>query len=244
MEAVSVVINVVPYFFLSHFIGKSVSGQVQQYGGDYFSFVFVGVVVQEYLLLPLYSFSRHIRESQLNGTLEAVLSTQTPLYTVILSSALYPLLWATIHIMIYIGFAVSVLHFRLSSVNWIAAFLVLIFAILVSSGIGILSASFILIFKRSDPFAWLMTGMSTVFAGVLYPVNVLPGWLRVVSDLFPLRYAIDGMRWAVLQNASWAEFWVSLRALAAFAAILLPLSLMVFYRVNQHVRVTGTITDY
>jgi ABC-2 type transport system permease protein len=244
MEAISAVLTVVPYYFLAHFVGLPAGAQVPQYGGDYFSFILVGVVVQQYLLAPLYLFTRHIRESQLNGTLEAVLSTQTPLHTVIVSSALYPLLWSTIHVFFYLWFARAILHFSFAHVNWIAAILILSFAVIVSGAIGILSASFILVFKRADPFTWLMTGMSTIFAGVLYPVTVLPVRLRVFSDLLPLRYAIEGMRGAMLQNRSLVECWASLRPLIIFAVVLLPLSLLIFHYVNRHVRITGTIADY
>ncbi len=244
MEAVSIVLTLVPYYFLAHFIGGSLGAQIPQYRGDYFSFVLVGVVVQQYLLAPLYLFTRHIRESQLNGTLEVVMSTQTPLHTIILSSALYPLLWATTHLIAYLLFAGTVLHFRFGQVNWAAALLILLLAIVVSAAMGILSASFILAFKRADPFTWLITGMSTVFAGVLYPISVLPSWLKVFSDVLPLRYAIEGMRGALLQNASWPESWASLGPLVGFAAVLLPLSLIVFNQVTRHVRTTGTMGDY
>src|SRR5688572_22526157 len=70
MEVLSLVVNIVPYYFLARFVGESLKGELQQYGGDYFSFMLVGLAVNDYLILPLSLFSRQIRESQLNGTLE------------------------------------------------------------------------------------------------------------------------------------------------------------------------------
>src|SRR5258706_12833944 len=84
LEVIYLFLGIIPYFFLARFIGPSVNGTLREYGGDYFSFVLIGIMLQEYLAMPLTLFSRHIRESQLNGTLESLLSTQTPLNVVIL----------------------------------------------------------------------------------------------------------------------------------------------------------------
>src|SRR5687767_9091869 len=111
-------VNILPYYFLSRFVGEALKGDLQQYGGDYFSFMLIGLALNDYLIVPLGLFSRHIRESQLNGTLEAVLSTQTPLHTVILSSALYPFVRASINAAAYIGLGIAVFGVRFGAVNW------------------------------------------------------------------------------------------------------------------------------
>jgi ABC-2 type transport system permease protein len=244
MELAYLFVSIVPYYFLSRFIGPSVSDSLKPFGGDYFSYILVGIVLQEYLTMPVILFSRHIRESQLNGTLEALLSTQTSLNRVILLSACYPFVWATVNALLYVGFAVLVFGVKFGAVNWIGAALTLLSALLVFCGIGILSASFILVFKRGDPFTVLVNTASWVFAGVLYPVSSLPSWLRFVSAVLPIRYAIDGMRGAVLKNASWMELWPSLGPLLGFALLTLPLSLVTFHYANRWVRTVGSLNEY
>jgi ABC-2 type transport system permease protein len=138
MELLYLFLNIIPYFFLAKFIGPSVSGSLQQYGGDYFLFVLVGLVLQEYLTVPLTLFSRHIRESQLNGTLEALLSTQTSLNEVVLFSALYPFFWATLNVVMYFVFGIAFLGVRFENANWAAAVFIKTLAVLVFCGIGIL----------------------------------------------------------------------------------------------------------
>ena len=244
MEVSAIVINVVQFYFLSRFIGQAFRADLQSYGGDYFSFALVGLAVNDYLLLPLSLFSRQVRESQLNGTLEAVLSTQTSLHTVMLSSAVYPVLWASIKGVIYIALGVALFGLNVGAVNWLAAALILILALTVFAGIGVLSASFILVFKQGDPLAFLIGGLSWVFAGVLYPVSVLPGPLKAISALMPVRYAIDGVRAAVLQNAAWGEMWPKIGMLMVLALILVPLGFATFYYANKRVRITGSLGDY
>jgi ABC-2 type transport system permease protein len=95
-QVASVLFTVASYYFLARFIGSSVVPGLDAYGGDYFAFVLIGVALYDYLGTSLNAFSRSIRESQLTGTLEALLSTQTSLPTVILSSSAYPFLWTSL----------------------------------------------------------------------------------------------------------------------------------------------------
>jgi len=244
IEVLHLFLSIIPYYFLARFIGPAVSGSLQQYGGDYFSFVLVGILLQEYLAMPVTLFARQIRESQLNGTLESLLSTQTSLSTVILLSAVYPFLWATINVIMYVVLGITVFGVHFGQANWIAAALILVCALLAFCGIGILSASFILVFKRGDPLTIGISATSWVFAGVLYPVSSLPSALRVVSAVLPIRYAIDGMRAAVLQSASLQQLWPSLGPLLLFAAVTLPLGLFSFHHANKWVRTVGSLSEY
>ena len=63
--------------------------------------------------------------------------------------------------------------------------LILLLSVGVFSCFGILSAAFILLFKRTSPIALLMEGAAWLLGGVLYPVTVLPDWLRRCSNLPP-----------------------------------------------------------
>jgi ABC-2 type transport system permease protein len=244
LELVAFFLAIVPFYFLARFIGPSVSGQLDDYGGDYFAFVLIGIILQEYLTSPLMLFSRHIRDAQLNGTLESTLSTQTPLTQVILGSALYPFLWATFNVLLYVMLGFTVFGVRLPGANWAAAALILILALVVFCGIGILSASFILIFKRGDPMGMLISIASMVFAGVLYPVSTLPSWLRTISNILPTRYAIDGMRGALLRHATWTELWPTMGSLLIFAFLIVPFGLAAFHFANRWVRTVGSLSEY
>ncbi len=165
------------------------------------------MALHDYLATSLDAFSRSIRESQLAGTLEALLSTQTSLPTIILSSSTYPFLWTSLGVVLYLVLGVELFEVQLTSGNWAAAVLILILAVIVFCSLGILSASFIMVFKRGSPIGWLFGGLSWLLGGVLYPVTVLPEWLQQVSRLLPITYAIEGMRAALLQAVSWPELW-------------------------------------
>jgi len=242
-QVASIFLSIATYYFLARFVGSSLVLGLDAYGGDYFAFALIGVALHDYLATSLDAFSRSIRESQLAGTLEALLSTQTSLATIILSSSVYRFLWTSFGVILYLALGVGLFGMRLAPGNWPAVALILILAVIVFSGLGILSASFIMVFKRGSPIAWLFGGVSSLLGGVLYPVTVLPEWLQQVSVL-PITYAIEGMRAALLRAAPWPELWHSLGPLLLFALTVLPLSLLSFQYATRRARINGTLAQY
>ena len=243
-QLASVLLSIASYYFLARFIGSALAPGLDAYGGDYFAFVLIGVALHDYLGTSLDAFSRSIRESQLAGTLEALLSTQTSLPTVILSSSAYPFLWTSLGVVLYLSLGIGLFGMRLAPGNWVAAAVILILAVVVFSGFGILSASFIMVFKRGSPITWLFGGLSWLLGGVLYPVAVLPEWLQRVSALLPVTYAIEGMRAALLRAAPWPELWGSVGPLLLSALAVLPLSLLSFQYATRRTRIAGTLAQY
>ena len=125
-----------------------------------------------------------------------------------------------------------------------AAMLFIILAVVVFSGLGILSASFVMILKRGSPISWILNWLSWLLGGVLYPVTILPEWLRQLSLLLPITYVIEGMRAALIGAAAWSELWHSLGPLIVFALTIIPLAILSFYYATRRARVTGTLPHY
>jgi len=61
--------------------------------------------------------------------------------------------------------------------------------------LGILGAALVLRFgPASEWFIWPMPAIVAPFAGVFYPVSILPRWMRAVSRLLPPAYVFDALR--------------------------------------------------
>ena len=54
------------FFFLSELFGSAIAPQLVEYGGNYFSFVLIGLAFTGFLGLSLSSFAESIREGQLS----------------------------------------------------------------------------------------------------------------------------------------------------------------------------------
>jgi ABC-2 type transport system permease protein len=111
-------------------------------------------------------------------------------------------------------------------------------------GVGILSASFILVYKTGNPFGWILGTVSGLLGGVVFPVALLPPWIRWVSSLLPVTYALDGMRKCLLASAGFAEVLPDIAALAVFNIILLPASLIAFRLAVRKAKRDGTLSHF
>jgi ABC-2 type transport system permease protein len=125
--------------------------------------VLIGIAFVGYQGVALYTFSRVIRSAQTQGTLEAVLVTLTPLPTILLSSSLWSFIFASLRVLTYLLAGVLVFSADLGQANVVTGLVVLLLTIATLSGIGILSASFIMVFKRGSPTNFGASGASRPF---------------------------------------------------------------------------------
>ena len=235
LEAIHILITVAAFFFLAQLLGAE---SLQGY--DSFPFMLIGLAVNAYMTTCMICFTQVVRESQLSGTLKAVLVTPTSPTEFLAFSSFYPLTRAGIDAVVYATAGVA-LGLSLDRVNVFPALLVFVGSVLAFSSIGMISAAFILIFKRGDPLLWLFGSGSWLLGGVMYPTDVLPQWLRPLAEFLPITHALRGLRAALLADAPLSVVGPDLVALALFAAVGLPVSIAIFEIGLRRARVTGTL---
>jgi ABC-2 type transport system permease protein len=231
-------------YFLGRFLRQQGLEAVTSFAHDYFSFVILGIAFFDYLGTALNCFAHAIREGQVTGTLETLLVTQTRLESIVLGSSLYPFLSSTARVTSYLVLGALFFGLPLGNADWGAALLLLVLSILAFSSFGIVSASFTLLFKRGDPFTWLLLGASGLLGGVFYPVAVLPAWLKAVAQFLPITYCLEGMRRALLAGDGVAELWRETLVLLLFAGVGLPLALALFRWSVHRAKLTGALAQY
>jgi len=227
--------NILTYYFVAKLIGTAGMKYLEPYGGDYFSFVLIGIAFSGYLMVSLRGFSESVRDEQMMGTLEAMLVTPTDASAIITLSTLWSFIFASFRVLLGVS---------LAGANVLAALIILVLTIVCFSSIGILSASFIMIFKRGDPINMLFMSTSELFGGVFFPISVLPAWLQTVSHLLPMTYSLNGMRHALLQGYTLRELTPEIGTLVLFSAILVPLSLLAFRYAVRKAKMEGTLVHY
>jgi ABC-2 type transport system permease protein len=242
-EMVETLLGVAAFYYLSQFIEVPAFARAQPAGG-YFAFAVVGFAFFDYLTVALNAFDQSLEEARRNGTLEYLLVTQTTLPVILAGSAIYPFILLSLRTTVYLGWAVFLFNFPINRANWIGAILVLAASVLAFAGLGVLSASYSLLFKRGNPVKWLFLGVAGLVSGVMYPVTVLPSYLQSLARLVPVTYSLQGMRIALLQQASISTLWPTLRALLLFALVLLPVSFAVFSWALRRTKVTGTLSHF
>lgn len=236
--------SVAIFYFLSELFGSAMSPQLEAYGGNYFSFVLIGLAFTGFLGLSLSSFATSIREGQMMGTLEIMLLSPTRLSVILLSSSIWSYLLTTFRVVLYLVVGAFVFGADLGNANVGGALLIMFLSIASFTGIGVLSAALVLIVKKGDPVALILNGASSLLAGVFYPVTVLPNWLEPVSQVLPLTYALDAMRLAMLQGHSIYELRNDIYILLLFTFVLTPISFLVFRRALKRAKKEGSLIQY
>jgi ABC-2 type transport system permease protein len=244
LQMASIFVSTLMFFFLSRLVGKGVADQLAPYGGDYFSFVLIGIAFTDYLSVSLGSFANQIRNAQVQGTLEALLVTPTSVSTILFSSSLYNFFFTSLRVFLYLAIGVFLFGLKLHITSLLAFLVIMILTILAFSSFGLISAAFIIVFKQGSPISFLMTVTSGLLGGVFYPLSVLPSWLEPFANLLPITHALEAMRQILLNGATLGSVYDKALILLLFAGILLPLGLAAFGYGLKLARKEGSLAHY
>lgn len=242
-EIAGAIVNVFIFYFVSEFFGSAISGALEQYGGNYFLFVIIGIAFTTYLRVGLGGISTKVRDGQLMGTLELMLISPSALPVTLLSSALWGHLMATFGVVTYVVFAIAVGP-DLGSPNLAIAVMALLIAIIGFNAIGLIVAASVIVLKQGSPVNWLVNTASVLLAGVFYPTSVLPDVLRTLAQALPMTHALEIVRRSLLAGESMATLAPSFVALVALTAIYLPLGLLASHWAVRLAQTDGSLTAY
>lgn len=236
--------STITFFFIAKLFGGAALPYLKDYNADYFSFVLIGIAFSEYLYTALNAFMDAIRDEQLTGTLENILLSPINIPSFVICGSLWNFLFTSLRIACYLIIGWLLFGFDISRINYLSAFVVLILTILSFSGLGMFSASFIIIFKRGEPINFIFSGLSRFLGGVYFPITILPLWIRNISFLLPITYALNGMRKAVLNNADLFSLGYDILCLIIFIALLLPLGILSFRLALRRAKKEGSLLYY
>jgi ABC-2 type transport system permease protein len=242
LEIIQALFGAALFYYVAQFVDSPELRSALPQGSSYFAYSLIGFVFFDYLGAALDSIDRSLEEARDTGTLEPLLVTQVPLPVALIGSAAYPFVATTVRIAVYLAWGALLFGFPLRQANWLSVIAVLIATLLAFSGLGLLSGAYLLLFKRGNPSKWFLLGVSSVAGGMLFPVTILPEWLQFVARLNPVTYALEAMRASLLNAASIFEIARPLGILLLFAAVLLPISIVVFGWALRRTKITGTLT--
>lgn len=239
-----ILFKLLTFYFLGKLVAGAVLPQLAPYGNSYFPFVMLGLALAGFQGVALTAISSNVLYGMYTGTLEAMLVTRTSLSTIVFASMFYQFSLALLEILVYLAFSFLFFGVSLGQANLPATAVLLVLALLSHLPIGILSAGFILIFKRGDPVTLILGHLSALLGGVYFPLQVLPQWVQTVSQFLPFTHALEGLRQAVLNGKGLLDLSHQVAILSAFALVLLPLSLAFFAWAVRQAKRLGTLSQF
>lgn len=189
------------------------------------------------------SFALKLREEQMTGTFEALVATPISPSLLVLSSAVFDLILATVSGLVLIGAAVTIFGLRLEldpvSIGTAAVALVGCLGLFASLGVAV--AAVTVVFKRMTGLVGMVIAGLALLGGVYFPIEVLPDPLEWVASALPFTWGLDVLRASLLGGE--VDAW-RLGGLFASAALLLPVALLAFGAAVRRARQTGTLGQY
>lgn len=132
----------------------------------------------------------------------------------------------------------------LAGANVTAAVLILLSASLAISGLGLMGAALILLYKRGNAVAWAVEAAMALLSGVFFPPQLLPAPLQKLSLLLPQTYALEGLRGTLLQGRSTLALLPDMGMLALFALALIPAGVLALRCAYRQAQVRGSLAQY
>jgi ABC-2 type transport system permease protein len=245
-QVLQVLFAVTTLFFISKIFEGGAVTRYSQWSDPLAAWI-IGLAFLNYFMTGFSSLANAIRSEQMQGTLEGVLMTPVSVPTFIVASSAYDFVNATFFSSLYLlfGWLFCGVQYR---GNYLLALVFLVSTTLVLASLGILSASFAIVFKRGDPFAILVATSSTLFSGVFFPTQLIREYAGDVVGKIPLAlpftYGLDGLRRVLIQGQSFKEVREPLFVLLTFLAVLLPFSVWVFSRAVRRAKREGSLIQY
>jgi len=230
--------------FLSRFVDAADNPHLLRYGGNYLGFVVIGTLGATLQQVGVTGLAQRIRTAQMMGTLEAELATPAPPWMVLGAPPLYEFGGAALRAAAYLLGAGLLLGMHLPKANWLSLALAVPPLVGAFAGLGLLAAGTTMLIRRTNPIAMVLGSLSFFLSGVVYPVTVLPTWLRTLGQLLPLTHALAALRGALLVGAGPGALAGPLLALVLFTVVLAPLGIGVFAFALRRARIDGSLSHY
>lgn len=228
------------YYFLAQLVDPERTPGLH---GDPFGFLLLGLATLQVSQACLLHMGHTLREEQLTGTLESLIATGVRPVVLLLGSLTWPLCLKLGFTGLLVGSGAWFLGADLSQANWLALGVATALFCLALIALGVLSAAFVMAFKRGDPVSMLIHMASLILAGAYFPRELLPAWARGMALIIPHTHGLEAVRAAALDGAGFgdAAFLAPLGALALCAAVVVPLAGVGWSLAVRHARMRGAI---
>ncbi len=220
------------------FLGQSAYAQsvAETYHTSFTTYLIIGIAFNTYLSQSLTLVQRTINP----WTLEEVLVSPTGLGTFIIGSSLWSFLWSTLVIVIYL--AVGILAFGvILSINIIGTIIIVALGIAIFLGFSMIGAGILILTKQGDPVTTTITIATNLFGNVLFPPQIMPVPLQVISFFVPQYYFFTAIRQA-LTGSTLEAVLPNVLVLILMCAIIVPLGYFIYSLCLKTAKKNGTLS--
>lgn len=200
-------------------------------GENYQAFLFPGIIGMALLVTSIRSGISIIRDREF-GFLRVILIAPISRTTIVLGKTLGGGTVAVFQgtIILLLSFLVDVPLHPLTFLYSIAIMILMAIGLVC---IGLVIASFLESFEGFNLIMSLLIMPMFFLSGALFPIHVLPAWLKNLTYINPLTYGVDGLRTTILGISAFS-LQLDLTVLICFAFLMLGVAAKTFERRAVH----------
>ena len=88
---------------------------------------------------------------------------------------------------------------------------------------------------------FVLQSVLLLISGVYYSIEVLPGWMQVLSKLSPATYILDGVRKGLIEGVPITELMGDVWPLVLMGIFFIPAGIWAFGRAERYAKRTGKL---
>jgi ABC-2 type transport system permease protein len=243
LSLVSLVVTIVPLYFVANAIQPVIADSIQSQGGEYFAFILIGMIAFSFLSTAVNSLPSTVSSGIGSGTLEALFSTPTSVSVLLTGMIGYGFAWTAARaVILFVAGVVFGADFVWDRSLIAGGILLLI--VLAYLPFGLLAAAMVLAFKTSAFVPRAVLVLSGLLGGVYYPTKVIPSWIQSVSEVLPLTYGLRALRQTLLEGMPLSHVASDVTILLGFVVVLSTLGFTVFGWALSYAKSSGTLSQY
>lgn len=198
---------------------------------SYIDFMTPGILAQSVLFISIFYGIAIIWERDL-GLTQKFLVTPTPRTALVLGKALSAGL-RSVPVMIIIYLLAFLLNVKL---NWhllqiLTVLLIVVLGSILFSTFSLIIACLVKTRERFMGIGQLLTMPLFFASNAIYPIDIMPGWLKVLSHLNPLTYMINALRTCMLRTQPPGNLLLDMSVLIIVSAVMVITGGMLYKRV-------------
>ena len=193
-------VNSLFYVTVFYFVAILVPMGAQSPAGGYFPFVFAGIAFSRFFAVCVGAGAEMVRNEQYWGTAENLFLTPADPALITVSGIASRLLLTGAEFIVMAFAGVFIFGIKLSPTALLIVPLAFMHAVMFC-GIGLISAGFIMLYKRGDPTSWLLGIAVDLASGVYFPIALLPRPLDAIASQLPTTSALNSWRMILFEGA-------------------------------------------
>lgn len=208
----------------------------------YLFYLVIGALMWGFLGIIFREVSDSVSWERWEGTIEQTFMAPIHRLTHLGGICAYAVLYGLLRTVIVLVAVSMIFGVSLPKANFAGALMILAISSLSFVGLGLMAAVLPLLSPEKGAQAThIFEGLLLLVSGIYYPVTVLPEWLQNFAVLSPATFALQGVRMALLEGASFEQLMPLVIRLLIMAAVLIPFGLSVFSLGEHYAKQAGLL---